>query len=201
MTDEHDSEWEISEEPPRDDRGHPTHPERGHRICGAAKSDRTTPTEHGRERDEYDYCLLTAGWGEDRDVGPCSKHPVTGEQWGESNPNYDTGSYSEFQRLQREQLTEREQKMLEAINFEEDAESFAEDVVKEAYLKYHRTGDDRFLREARQWAKEFGVIKSPADQVELNAEVESETEHTVDDETKDLLRETLRRKYEADTNE
>ena len=195
MTDE---DYEISEEPPRDDEGHPIHPERGHRICGATKSDKTTPTDHGRERDDVEYCLLAAGWGEDRSVGPCSKHPVTGEQWGESNPNYDGGDYSEFQDLQRESLTEREQQMLEAIDFDDHADDFAEDVVKEAYIKYQRTGDDRFLREARQWAKEFGVIASPADQLEVDAKVESETEHSMDEGTKEIAREVLRQRRERD---
>lgn len=195
MTDE---DYEISEEPPRDDEGHPIHPERGHRICGATKSDKTTPTDHGRERDDVEYCLLAAGWGEDRSVGPCSKHPVTGEQWGESNPNYDGGDYSEFQDLQRESLTEREQSMLEAIDFDDHADDFAEDVVKEAYIKYQRTGDDRFLREARQWAKEFGVIASPADQLEVDAKVESDTEHSLDEGTKEIAREVLRQRRERD---
>jgi len=191
--------YEISEDPPRDEQGHPIHPERGHRICGATKSDKTTPTDHGRERDDIDYCLLAAGWGEDRSVGPCSKHPVTGEQWGESNPNYDTGSYSKFQELQRESMTEREQEMLDSLDLDEDAEAFAKGVVKEAYLKHHRTGDDRFLREARQWASEFGVIDTPADQLEVDAEVETEQMHTLDEGTKEIAREVLRRRREQDS--
>ncbi|RKS83302.1 hypothetical protein BDK61_2645 [Haloarcula quadrata] len=196
-----DDDYEISEEPPRDEQGHPIHPERGHRICGATKSDKTTPTDHGRERDDVDYCLLAAGWGENRDVGPCSKHPVTGEQWGESNPNYDTGSYSEFQRLQRESLTEREQEMLDALDLDEHADDFAKDVVKEAYLKYHRTGDDRFLREARQWAKEFGVIASPADEIEVQADVNQTTEHQLGDDERELALETIRELQERDAGE
>ncbi|AFZ74547.1 4'-phosphopantetheinyl transferase family protein [Natronobacterium gregoryi] len=164
MTD--DEEYEISSEPSRDEQGHPVHPERGHRICGAVKSDRTTPTDHGRERDDYEYCLQPAGWGEDRNVGPCSNHPVTGEQWGESNPNYENGDYSEFADFMKESLTDREQEAMANLDLEESAEDFAKDVVKEAYLKYLRTGDDRFLREARQWASEFGVIEKPAEKLE-----------------------------------
>ena len=181
MTD--DEEFEISSEPPRDDQGHPIHPERGHRICGAKKSDRTTPTDHGRERDDYEYCLLAAGWGTDRKVGPCSKHPVTGEQWGESNPNYKGGDYSDFVDFMQESLTDSEREAMASLDLDEDAESFAKDVVKEAYLKYLRTGDDRFLREARQWASEFGVIEKPAEKLEasVEAEIEQETELTVPD--------------------
>ena len=185
-----DDSFEISEEPPRDDQGHPIHPEREHRICGATKSDRTTPTDHGRERDEYDYCLLAAGWGTDRKVGPCSKHPVTGEQWGESNPNYDDGAYSEFEEFMFDSLTDREREAVEALNLDEDSDQFAKDVVKEAYAKYLRTGDDRFLREARQWASEFGVIETPADQLEVDADVD--TNGGLDEETEVAMREALR---------
>lgn len=35
-----------------------------------------------------------------------------------------------------------------------------------AYAKYLRTGNDRFLREARQWAADFGAIKKPAAKLE-----------------------------------
>lgn len=194
-------DFEISENPPRDDDGHPIHPEKGYRICGAVKSDRTTPTKHGRERDDFEYCLLAAGWGEDRNVGPCRKHPVTGEQWGESNPNYQHGHYSEFQELHREQLTDREREMVEAIDFEENGEEFAEEVVKMAYIKHHRTGDDRFLREARQWSKEFGVIDRPADQLEVKADVQQETEHTIDEETRDIALEVIRARQRQEAND
>jgi len=196
MTDD-DVEYEISEAPPRDDEGHPIHPEQGHRICGAVKSDRTTPTAHGRERDEYDYCLLAAGWGEDRSVGPCSKHPVTGEQWGQSNPNYEDGTYSEFEDFMFDSLTDREREALGALDLDEDADAFATDVVKEAYAKYLRTGDDRFLREARQWASEFGVIERPADQLEVDADVD--TNGGLDEETEIALREALRARRGGDT--
>lgn len=114
MTDD-ETEYEISDEPPRDEDGHPIHPERGHRICGATKSDRTTPTEHGRERDEYDYCLLAAGWGEDRKVGPCQRHPITGEQWGESNPNYEHGLNSEL-------LSDKDKEKLDELEDYDDLE-------------------------------------------------------------------------------
>ena len=195
------TDYEISDEPPRDEQGHPIHPEREHRICGATKSDRSTPAPHGRSRDDVDYCLQAAGWGVDRSIGPCKNHPVSGEQWEESNPNYDSGAYSKFVDFQRDSLTDNEQEAIDAIDFEEHGGDFAEDVVREAYAKYLRTGDDRFLREARQWAKEFGVIDRPADQLEVNAEVESETNHTLGDETKDVLRQTLQQKYEEDTDE
>lgn len=198
MTD--DDEFTISEEPPRDESGHPIHPERGHRICGATKSDRTTPTEHGRERDDFDYCLLAAGWGKDRSVGPCSKHPVTGEQWGESNPNHKHGGYSEFQDFMQDSLTESEQEAMAALDLDEEGDTFAQDVVKEAYLKYHRTGDDRFLREARQWASEFGVIEKPAEKLEakVDADVDQTTTQELGEDEKQLARELIRERQRQD---
>jgi len=197
MTESDDAEFEISDEPPRDDQGHPAHPERGHRICGATKSERSTPAPHGRSRDDVEYCLQTAGWGTDRDVGPCRNHPISGEQWGKSNPNYSTGDYSTFQEFQRNRLTDSEQAAIDAINFDEHGDDFAEDVVKEAYAKYLRTGDDRFLREARQWAKEFGVIEQPADQLEVDADVD--TNAGLDDDTEVALREALRSRRGGDS--
>lgn len=172
--DEHDeSEYEISEEPPRDEQGHPVHPDpdKDHRICAAVKSDRTTPTDHGRERDEYDYCLLAAGWGTDRSVGPCQKHPISGEQWGKSNPNYESGAYSEFTNLLESDLSERERKALEALDLDEDGDEFVRDAIKEAYLKYKRTGDDAFLREVRQWMSEFNIVEN-TDEVEFTGDVQ-----------------------------
>lgn len=165
------TDYEISDEPPRDDQGHPIHPERGHRICGATKSERSTPAPHGRSRDDVAYCLQSAGWGTDRDVGPCKNHPITGEQWGESNPNYSSGAYSEFEDFMFDSLSERERNAVDALDFSEHAGQFAAGVVKEAYAKYQRTGDDRFLREARQWASEFGVIEAAPDRLEVDTDL------------------------------
>lgn len=198
MTDNEAEEYEISSELPRDESSHAIHPERGHRICGAVKSDRTTPTEHGRERDDYEYCLLAAGWGADRSIGPCSKHPVTGEQWGESNPNHEHGGYSEFQDFMQEGLTDSEAAAIEALDLEEHGDDFAGDVVKEAYAKYLRTTDDRFLREARQWASEFGVIEKPAEKLEakVDADVDQTTTQELGEDEKEIARELIRQRQQ-----
>lgn len=115
MTD--DETYEISDDPPRDESGHAIHPDpdKDHRICAAQKSDRTTPTEHGRERDEFSYCTLPAGWGKDRDIGPCRNHPISGEQWGESNPNFKHGLHSEA-------LSDEDKQMLDDLEEFEDLE-------------------------------------------------------------------------------
>lgn len=176
MTDD-EPNLEIASEAPTDEAGHPIHPERGHRICAGTKSDRTTPTEHGRERDEYEYCLLAAGWGVDgKTEGTCKHHLGAVDNRGENNPNYKTGAYSEYQDFMFDSLTEREREAVDALDFDEHASQFARDVVKEAFGKYLRTGDDRFLREARQWASEFGVIEAAPDKLEVEGDLSLSTE-------------------------
>lgn len=192
-----DDDFEISEEPPRDSDGHPVHPERGHRICAATKSEKTTPTSHGRERDDYDYCLLAAGWGEDRSVGPCSKHPVTGPQWGKSNPNYQHGAYSQ---VFRSDLTDAEEAALEdALNSLDDPAEVKERLAETAFeliLKGKRAGDPRLTREGRQLLSEFNIVEA-ADKLEVEHSGQVESEHSLDDETKEIIRDVLKRQREA----
>lgn len=195
MTDE----YEISSEPPRDDSGHPVHPERGHRICGATKSDRTTPTDHGRERDDYDYCLLAAGWGEDRGTGPCSKHPVTGEQWGESNPNFKTGATSEYF---KSKLSERQQdvydEVADALADPESAMDAIRHIATRMILVGEHSNDAAMVREGRQLLSEFGVVEVPADQLEVNADVDVDqtTTHELGEEEKDIALDVIRKQQE-----
>lgn len=161
---------EIHEEAPTDDEGHPIHPERGHRICGARKSDRTTPTEHGRERDEYTYCLQVAGWGTDSDVGACRDHPYTGSQIGKSNPNHSTGAYSKHM---RSDLTDSEREafdeLVASLEDPDDTLDAIRELAAEALLKYKRSADQRFLREFRQLADTFNMAPNE-DSVEITGE-------------------------------
>lgn len=185
-----DSDLEISLEAPTDAEGHPIHPDadKNHRICAAQKSDRTTPTPHGRERDDVSYCTLAAGWGVDgKSEGTCRHHLGAVDNRGKKNGNYKHGAYSEFVDFVQESLTDGERAAMEALDLEEAGDDFAEDVVKEAYVKYLRTGDDRFLREARQWASEFGVIEKPAERLEMQADVTQTTEHELGDDEKEIL--------------
>lgn len=196
--------YSIHPEAPTDAEGHPVHPDHGRPICGRTKSDRTTPTEHGRERDDVPYCLLTAGHGteEPKRTGepgvPCSHHGGNAPK-GEANGSFNHGAYSEFQDFVYDSLTEDERDAVEGIDFEEHGDDFAKDVVREAYAKYLRSGDDRFLREARQWAKDFGVIESPAEQLEVSGGLDNTNTVELDDDTRDVVREVLRaRRGETD---
>jgi hypothetical protein len=199
MTD--DPALEISGAAPTDPEGHPVHPDsdKSHRICAATKSDRTTPTDHGRERDDVNYCTLAAGWGVDgKSEGPCKHHAGAIDNRGKNNPNYEHGAYSEFQDFMLDSLSDQEREAVDALDLDEDADQFTKDVVKEAYAKYLRTGDDRFLRETRQWASEFGVIETPVDEIEMSADVDQTTEHELGDDEKEIALEVIRQRQQED---
>ncbi|WP_265109188.1 hypothetical protein [Halosolutus halophilus] len=201
-----DNTLEISEETPTDEVGHPIHPDsdKDYRICAAQKSDRTTSTDHGRERDDISYCTLAAGWGVDgKSEGPCKHHAGGIENRGENNPNYKHGAYSEFVDFVQQSLTTDEQAAMDALDLEASGDEFAADVVKEVYLKYLRTGDDRFLREARQWASEFGVIEKPAEKLEatVDADVDQTTTQELGEDEKEIARELIRQQQQQDAGD
>jgi len=167
MTEE---DYEISEDPPTDDEGHPIHPEKGYRICGATKSDRTTPTDHGRERDEYEYCLLTAGWGvDDTNEGPCKHHFGAVDNRGENNPQYKHGAFSEYF---TDHLTEMEQEAFdearEALEEPGSAQSIARHAASMCLVKFRRTGDERFLRRFESLCDKFSI--APEDELTVHHE-------------------------------
>jgi len=123
------------------------------------------------------YCQATPGRGTDHvGRGRCKHHGGAANNRGENNGNYKHGGYSKFQDFLTDGLNEREQEAIQALDFDENAQQFAKDVVKEAYAKYLRSGDDRFLREARQWASEFGVIEAAPEKFEGNIDVDATRE-------------------------
>jgi len=175
MTDD-TPEFEIAEEAPTDADGHPVHPDpdKNHRICAATKSDRTTPTEHGRERDDVEYCTLAAGWGvDDTSTGTCDHHLGAVDNRGENNPNYKHGAYSEHF---KSDLSEREEEAFEdladALDDEERTQTVFRETAAELFLKYKRSGDPRVLREARQLLSEFNVVDA-TDHQEVEFDVSS----------------------------
>jgi len=175
--------YEVSQEPPRNDAGHPIHPEKGYPICGAEKSDRTTPTNHGRERDDIDYCLQRAGWGTDRDEGPCRNHPIKGEQWGESNPNFKDGSTSDYF---KKKLSERQRDVYDEIEAKlgdpDEATNILRQVATRLILVGEHTNDPSMVREGRQLLSEFNIVDA-TDSVEVTGEVDHTHEHGLDEET------------------
>ena len=171
---EDESEHRIAEEAPTDDAGHPIHPDpdKSHRICAATKSDRTTPTEHGRERDDVEYCLLAAGWGVDgKSEGTCSHHLGAVDNRGENNPNYKHGGFSE---VLTKGLSDREQEAIEqvseALGSDDPDEQLGilREQAAEAWVRYRRSGDSRHLREYRQLISEFNIVDN-TDQVAIGS--------------------------------
>jgi hypothetical protein len=89
---------------------------------------------------------------------------------GERNGNYEHGAFSEHF---RSDLTDAEQRALEAmidhLEAIDDERTLAAEVAAEALLKYKRSADSRFLREARQWIGDFNLLPN-ADEIEMSGD-------------------------------
>lgn len=176
MTDEStsaDSDFEIAEAAPVDEDGHPVHPDedKSHRICAAKKSERTTPTDHGRERDDVEYCLLAAGWGVDgASEGACKHHLGAVDNRGENNPAFKHGAFSEYF---TDHLVDTEKAAFdEAREMLEEPES-AQEIARQAaaicLVKFKRSGgDERFLRRFESLCDKFGI--APEDELTVHHE-------------------------------
>lgn len=156
--------WTVHSEAPTDSEGHPIHPDedKGYRICAGTKSDKTTPTEHGRERDDVPYCTLRAGWGvEDSQTGKCKHHGgKAGAPPGEDNGSFKHGAFSEYF---EDDMSDREVAAVDNLadtltGDDDDAKQYAmAKVAGKAYTKFQRSGDHRFLREYRQICADFNL--------------------------------------------
>lgn len=172
----------IHPEAPTDAEGNPIHPEKDHHICGRTKSEDTTPTEHGRERDDVEYCMLRAGHGTTDpsklgDPGAACTHHGGDSPAGEDHGEYKHGAFSEY--IGPPDLSDEEQAamdaMLDAFNGSpSEARAIAQQQAAEVYMRYQRSGDPRFLQEYRQLAKAFDVIPNSQD---INVEAEQTVTH------------------------
>lgn len=119
-----------------------------------------TPDICGRTNRNDEPCQLSPGWGTDNDYGACKFHGGASSGAPEDNDNAKThGAFSEHF---RSDLTEAEERALEAVisHLEgiDDERSLAAEIAAEALLKYKRSADSRFLREARQWFGDFNLL-------------------------------------------
>jgi len=125
-----------------DDDGIPRHPDddKDHAICAHPKSDRASPPEHGRDRDDVEYCTLAAAWGVDGEgEGHCTKHGAQKTpQKGKLNPNYEHGLFAE---LDRSAYTERELDVLEDLG-ETDEVELLEQLIRIHALRYKRAHEE-----------------------------------------------------------
>lgn len=124
-----------------DDQGQPRHPDddKEYAICAAPKSDRTSPTEHGRERDDVPYCTLAAGWGRDGiREGHCTKHGAPkSDVSGWDNPNAKHGLYFD---LEKSSLTDDEIELLEQLD-DVDSKQMLEQLVNMMGVRFRRAYD------------------------------------------------------------
>jgi hypothetical protein len=103
-------------------------------------------------------CELAAGWGTDNDSGPCKFHGGAADNRGKKNGNYKHGAFSDHL---RSDLTDEELKaiddMVDAYDDPEEARDLMAEQAAEAWLKYKRSADTRFLREYRQLVETFNL--------------------------------------------
>jgi len=158
-----------------DEAGNPVHPENPDRyICGRGKSEQTTSTDHGRERDDVDYCMLTAGHGtkdpkRTGEPGVACTHHGGDSPRGEENGNFKTGAFSEYF---TSHLTDTEQTAFDearqALEDPESAQEIARHAATICLVKFRRSGDERFLRRFESICDKFAI--APEDELTVHHE-------------------------------
>lgn len=132
-------------------------------------------TEHcGRTKRDGsgDECQLPAGWGTDHSgEGACKHHGGASSGAPENNDNATT--HGAFKEHFRSDLTDDEKEAITAlVDHLEDItgpRAIAAESAAEALMKYKRSADSRFLREARQWFGDFNLIPN-GDELELSGD-------------------------------
>lgn len=144
-------------------------------------------------------CGHPAGWGTDHDEGPCKFHGGAADNRGKKNGNYKHGAFSEHL---RSSLTDQEAAALDELAEDladpEVAVSRIREQAAEAYIKYERSGDDRFLREYRQLLSTFNIVEAP-DQLEVEHSGQIDGERTLGDDELAAIREGLAASGDSDT--
>lgn len=109
---------------------------------------------------EGEQCGHPAGWGTDNDSGPCKFHG--GASTGAPKDNQNARKHGAFSDHFRSDLTDAEIEALDGIMSHlegiDDERTLAAEIAGEALLKYKRSADSRFLREARQWMGDFNLL-------------------------------------------
>ncbi|QRY26371.1 MULTISPECIES: hypothetical protein [Halobacterium] len=165
-----------------------------------------------REPDEYcnarrtdggtfvGYCQRTSGWGTDRDSGRCSSHggaspgAEKGNDWAATHGAYSESFVEDF--LTEEEI-ERVRQAEDLLGEAESAQALARTVAGITLEQFRRTGDQRFLQRYESICDTFGI--APADELEINADVDQTTTHELGDDERDLAVETLRELQEAES--
>jgi hypothetical protein len=146
--------------------------------------------DHGGTNSAGDPCGNPEGWGTDFETGKCRFHRGTSPD-GESHEDNDYATdHGAFKEHFRSDLTDDEIDAIDAlVDALEDItgpRAIAAESAAEALMKYKRSADSRFLREARQWFGDFNLIPN-SDDVNLGGQdgnpmkvVMNETVHETD---------------------
>lgn len=118
--------------------------------------------DHGGTNRSGEPCGQPAGYGTDFDDGKCKHHRGTNAD-GSSHAGNDYGKkHGAFSDHFRSDLTDAEEDALEALVAHlksiDDERTIAAEIAAEALMKYKRSADSRFLREARQWFDDFNLL-------------------------------------------
>jgi hypothetical protein len=116
------------------------------------------------------------------DNGRCYHHGGQRENGGAPSGNDNSKKHGAFSEHFRSDLTDNETDALEAViqhlRSIDDERSIAAEVAAEALLKYKRSADSRFLREARQWFADFNLLPNE-DELNVSGEGGGALEVTV----------------------
>jgi hypothetical protein len=144
-------------------------------------------------------CGHPEGYGTDHDSGPCKYHGGASPR-GSDHPSFKHGAFSEY--LESD-LTDDEKEALAALSEDlgdpDEARQRIREQAAEAYLKYKRSGDERFLREYRQLLSTFNIVEAPEQvEVEHSGEIDGERTLELGDDMQDAVREVLRQRRGGD---
>lgn len=125
-------------------------------------ADRNYEDECGDHGGDGGECGLAAGWGTDFDSGKCRFHRGTSPDGSSHEGNQNATKHGAFREHFRSDLQPAEREAIDALvaQLEDvaDGRAIAAECAAEALMKYKRSADSRFLREARQWFAEFNLL-------------------------------------------
>lgn len=129
--------------------------------------------DHGGRNREGEPCGRPAGWGTDFDSGKCRNHRGTSPDGSSHEGNENAVKHGAFKEHFRSDLQPEEVEaiddLVDHLTDITDERTIAAECAAEALMKYKRSLDSRFLREARQWFSEFNLIPN-SDQFEFTGE-------------------------------
>lgn len=125
-------------------------------------SDKPTCGDHGGTNRKGEPCERIAGWGTDFSEGKCRQHRGTSPDGSSHAGNDHAVTHGAFREHFSQDLTPGEREAIDNLVAHltgiDDERAIPAQVAAEALMKYKRSTDPRFLREARQWFSEFNLV-------------------------------------------